>query len=91
MLDVTLLAKDGHPQTDRTLYIIDPQKKLKCVMGYPSSTGRNLQEVVRVIDSLLVHSQSGLITSANWQPGQDLVIDPRLSDEKYSPPCVARF
>lgn len=66
--------------TVRTVFIIDPEKKLRLSLTYPASTGRNFPEILRVIDSLQLTDQYSVATPANWQDGQDCVIVPSLKD-----------
>ncbi|BAC09813.1 peroxiredoxin [Thermosynechococcus vestitus] len=68
--------------TVRTVFIIDPQKRLRLTMTYPASTGRNFAEILRVIDSLQLTDNYSVATPANWQEGQECVIVPSLSDEE---------
>lgn len=66
--------------TVRTVFIIDPQKKLRLNLTYPASTGRNFDEILRVIDSLQLTDNYSVATPANWTDGQDCVIVPSLKD-----------
>ncbi|HIK24912.1 MAG: peroxiredoxin [Thermosynechococcus sp. Uc] len=68
--------------TVRTVFIIDPQKRLRLTLTYPASTGRNFAEILRVIDSLQLTDNYSVATPVNWQEGQDCVIVPSLSDEE---------
>jgi thioredoxin-dependent peroxiredoxin len=68
--------------TVRTVFIIDPQKKVRLTMTYPASTGRNFAEILRVIDSLQLTDSSKVATPVNWQYGQDCVILPSITDPK---------
>src|SRR5690606_34900210 len=75
-----------HPNADssltvRSLFIIDPQKKVRLIITYPASTGRNFNEVLRVIDSLQLTDEHKVATPGNWQHGDDVVIVPSLQDE----------
>jgi alkyl hydroperoxide reductase subunit AhpC len=74
-------------QTVRNVYVIGPDKKIKLVLSYPMTAGRNFDEVLRVIDSLQLTAQHKLATPANWKPGDDVIIVPAVSDaeakEKY--------
>ncbi len=75
-----------HPLADpsvtvRTVYVIDPAKKLRMSMTYPPSTGRNFLEILRVIDSLQLTDSHKVATPVNWQPGERAIIVPSLSDE----------
>lgn len=67
--------------TVRSLVIIDPNKKVRLIITYPASTGRNFHEVLRVIDSLQLTDNHKVATPANWQDGDDVVIIPALKDE----------
>ncbi|MDR5638990.1 MULTISPECIES: peroxiredoxin [unclassified Thermosynechococcus] len=68
--------------TVRTVFIIDPQKRLRLTLTYPASTGRNFAEILRVIDSLQLTDNYSVATPVNWQEGQECVIVPSLSDEE---------
>lgn len=67
--------------TVRSLVIIDPNKKVRLIITYPASTGRNFHEILRVIDSLQLTDHYKVATPANWQEGEDVVIVPSLKDE----------
>lgn len=67
--------------TVRSLVIIDPHKKVRLIITYPASTGRNFDEVLRVVDSLQLTDHYKVATPANWQHGDDVVIVPSLQDE----------
>ncbi|MCU4531391.1 peroxiredoxin [Acinetobacter sp. P1(2023)] len=68
--------------TVRSLVIIDPNKKVRLIITYPASTGRNFNEVLRVVDSLQLTDKHKVATPANWQQGEDVVIVPSLKDEQ---------
>ena len=75
-----------HPDTDpkitvRSVYIIDPNKKVQLTITYPPSTGRNFAEILRVIDSLQLTDNHKVATPVNWNDGDDVIIVPSLSDE----------
>ena len=79
-----------HPQandtlTVRSVFFIDPNKKVRAMITYPASTGRNFDELLRVIDSLQLTDHHKVATPANWKDGQDCVIIPSLSDEQAKP------
>lgn len=68
--------------TVRSLVIIDPNKKVRLIITYPASTGRNFHEILRVVDSLQLTDNHKVATPANWQQGDDVVIVPSLKDEE---------
>lgn len=75
-----------HPNADNTLtvrsvFVIGPDKKIKLKIEYPASTGRNFNEVLRVIDSLQLTAKHQVATPVNWQDGEDVIIVPALSNE----------
>jgi alkyl hydroperoxide reductase subunit AhpC len=75
-----------HPNADnsmtvRSVFIIDPEKKVKLIIVYPASTGRNFDELLRVIDSLQLTAYRKLATPANWQNGDDCVVAPSVKTE----------
>jgi alkyl hydroperoxide reductase subunit AhpC len=67
--------------TVRSVFVIGPDKKVKLTLTYPASTGRNFDELLRVIDSLQLTANHKVATPANWQDGQDVIIVPALSDD----------
>lgn len=76
-----------HPNSDtkltvRSVYVIGPDKKIKLMITYPASTGRNFDELIRVIDSLQLTAYRKLATPANWNQGDDCVISPSVSNEE---------
>ncbi|SCW34924.1 1-Cys peroxiredoxin [Sphingobium faniae] len=76
-----------HPESDptvtvRSVFVIDPQKKVRLILTYPPSTGRNFAEVLRAIDSLQLTDARSIATPVNWEPGQSVVISPKLSEEE---------
>ena len=79
--------------TVRTVFVIGPDKKIKLTLTYPMSTGRNFDEVLRVLDSIQLTAKHKVATPVNWKPGEDVIIAPSVpSDEakqKY-PPGSAR-
>ncbi|HCT44917.1 MAG TPA: peroxiredoxin [Phycisphaerales bacterium] len=68
--------------TVRSVFIVGPDKKLKLSLTYPASTGRNFDEILRVIDSLQLTSEYQVATPANWEDGQDCIIVPSVSNEE---------
>jgi thioredoxin-dependent peroxiredoxin len=69
-------------QTVRNVFVIGPDKKIKLVLVYPMSTGRNFDEVLRVIDSLQLTAKHQVSTPAQWQPGEKVIISGSVSDEQ---------
>ena len=68
--------------TVRSVFIIGPDKKIKLILTYPASTGRNFDELLRVIDSLQMTAKHKLATPANWKAGEDAIIVPAVSNEE---------
>lgn len=68
-------------QTVRTVYIIGPDKLIKAMLIYPMSSGRNFDEVLRLLDSVQLTASQVLATPVNWRPGDDCIIPPAVSDE----------
>jgi alkyl hydroperoxide reductase subunit AhpC len=66
--------------TVRTVFIIDPAKKIRLTMTYPASTGRNFDEILRVIDALQLTDKYKVATPVNWKDGQDVIIPPAIQD-----------
>lgn len=84
---VALLYDMIHPNasetvTVRSLFIIDPNKKVRLIITYPSSTGRNFTEVLRVIDSLQLTDSHKLATPADWKNGEECIVVPAVSTEQ---------
>ena len=67
--------------TVRTIFLIGPDKKIKLMLVYPMSTGRNFDEVLRVLDSIQLTAKHQVATPVNWKPGQDVIIAPSVSDD----------
>ena len=83
---VSLLYDMIHPnasatQTVRSVFIIDPAKKIRLMLTYPASTGRNFDEILRVIDSLQLTANYSVATPVDWKDGEDVIIVPAVSDE----------
>lgn len=76
-----------HPESDptvtvRSVFVVDPSKKVRLILTYPPSTGRNFAEILRAIDSLQLTDARSIATPVNWQQGEPVVISPKLSDEE---------
>ena len=72
-------AADNH--TVRTVILIGPDKKVKAMLVYPMTTGRNFHEVIRLLDSLQLTATHNVATPVNWKPGEDVIIPPSVSDD----------
>jgi len=68
--------------TVRTVYVIGPDKKIKLMLSYPMSTGRNFDEVLRVLDSIQLTSAHKVSTPVNWKPGGAVIVAPSVSDDE---------
>lgn len=68
--------------TVRSVFVIGPDKKIKLTITYPASTGRNFNEILRVIDSLQLTANYSVATPANWEHGEDVIITPAVKDEE---------
>jgi alkyl hydroperoxide reductase subunit AhpC len=76
-----------HPEADptvtvRSVFVIDPNKKVRLILTYPPSTGRNFAEIIRAIDSLQLTDAQSVATPVNWEVGEEVIISPKLSDEE---------
>jgi len=76
-----------HPSHDevytvRTVFVIDPKKKIRLMITYPQTTGRNFDEILRVIDSLQLTDAHRVVTPVNWKQGEDVIIVPAVADEE---------
>ncbi|KAK5126022.1 peroxiredoxin 1 [Meristemomyces frigidus] len=79
--DMTNISEKGIAFTIRSVFIIDPAKKIRLTMMYPASTGRNTAEVLRVIDSLQTGDRRGVTTPIDWQVGDDVIVPPTVKTE----------
>jgi thioredoxin-dependent peroxiredoxin len=66
--------------TVRSVFVIDPSKKIRLILTYPASTGRNFQEILRTIDSLQLTDTYKVATPVNWRPGDDVIIVTSVTD-----------
>jgi alkyl hydroperoxide reductase subunit AhpC len=76
-----------HPAHDqvhtvRTVFVIDPQKKIRLMLTYPQTTGRNFDEILRVLDSMQLTDKFTVATPVNWKFGEDVIIVPSVNDEE---------
>lgn len=86
-LEIAKLYDMIHPDESetaavRSVFIIDPDKKVRLTMTYPMSVGRNFDEILRVIDSLQLSDRATIATPANWAVGDDVIIPPSIPDEE---------
>jgi alkyl hydroperoxide reductase subunit AhpC len=72
----------AHNATVRTVFLIGPDKKIKLMLMYPMSTGRNFNEILRALDSLQLTSAHKVGTPANWNPGDEVIVAAAVSDEE---------
>lgn len=77
--DLSNIDEKGIAFTIRSVFVIDPSKKIRLTMMYPASTGRNTAEVLRVIDSLQTGDKKGVTTPIDWQVGEDVIVPPSVS------------
>jgi alkyl hydroperoxide reductase subunit AhpC len=84
--DLEASSSEGRTANDnatvRNVFVIGPDKKIKLILVYPMSTGRNFDEVLRVIDSLQLGVSHSVSTPVNWQPGEDVIISGSVSDDQ---------
>ena len=77
--------------TVRSVFVIGPDKKVKLTLTYPANTGRNFDEIIRVIDSLQLTANHSVATPVNWKYGEDCIIPPSISDEEAEAKFPAGF
>ncbi|RYP57151.1 hypothetical protein DL769_009652 [Monosporascus sp. CRB-8-3] len=80
--DTTNVDEKGIAFTIRSVFIIDPSKRIRLIMSYPASTGRNSAEVLRVLDSLQTGDKHRVTTPINWVPGADVIVAPSVKNEE---------
>ena len=78
-------ADDPRLGTVHSVFVIGPDKKIKLMMTYPMSTGRNFDEILRALDSLQLTAKHKLSTPVNWKQGEDVTIVPAVSDDGAKP------
>jgi len=84
MIDPDERDSKGMPVTARAVFIIGPDKKMKLSLLYPATTGRNFDEIIRVIDSLQLTAVKKVATPVNWKPGDEAMVIPPVKDEELS-------
>lgn len=82
MLSQDDLDKEGLPLTVRSVFILDPEMKIRMILTYPATTGRNFVELLRVVDSIQMTSGKGVATPANWKAGEKTCVLPSVSPEE---------
>lgn len=80
--DTTNVDSKGIAFTIRSVFIIDPKKKIRTILSYPASTGRNSAEVLRIVDSLQTGDKNRVTTPINWVPGDDVIVHPGVSNDE---------
>ncbi|TGJ81701.1 hypothetical protein E0Z10_g7060 [Xylaria hypoxylon] len=80
--DTTNVDEKGIAFTIRSVFIIDPSKKIRTILSYPASTGRNSAEVLRIVDSLQTGDKHKVTTPINWVPGDDVIVAPSVKNEQ---------
>ncbi|KAI0698897.1 cysteine peroxiredoxin [Cytidiella melzeri] len=80
--DATNRDAKGLPFTIRTVFVIDPKKTIRLTLAYPASTGRNFDEIIRVVDSLQIGDKYRVTTPVNWKKGDDVIVHPSVSNEE---------
>ena len=81
ILDKSNTDRQGRPLTVRAVYVLDPNKTIRWLTAYPARTGRNMGEILRSLDSLLLTEQHPAVaTPCNWKPGDDVLVDHSVSD-----------
>ncbi|EGD89260.1 hypothetical protein H112_02874 [Trichophyton rubrum D6] len=82
--DTTNVDEKGMAMTIRSVFIIDPKKKIRLIMSYPATTGRNTAEVLRCVDALQTTDRNTVNTAINWQKGDDVIVPPFVSTQDAS-------
>ncbi|KAH8654867.1 thioredoxin-like protein [Ilyonectria robusta] len=80
--DATNVDAKGIAFTIRSVYFIDPKKTIRTILSYPASTGRNANEILRIIDSLQTGDKYRITTPINWVPGDDVIVHPSVKNEE---------
>ncbi|ROW14274.1 hypothetical protein VPNG_04298 [Cytospora leucostoma] len=80
--DTTNVDSKGIAFTIRSVFIIDPKKTIRTILSYPASTGRNVQEILRIVDSLQTGDKNRITTPVNWVPGDDVIVHPSVNNEQ---------
>jgi len=80
--DMTNVDEKGIAFTIRSVFVIDPKKTIRTILSYPASTGRNSNEILRILDSLQTGDKYKVTTPVNWVPGDDVIVHPSIKNEQ---------
>jgi len=80
--DATNIDSKGLPLTIRTVFIIDPAKKIRLMLAYPAAVGRNFDEILRAVDALQLGDKFKIATPVNWKSGEDVIVNNSVSNEE---------
>ncbi|CAG8696741.1 12214_t:CDS:2 [Acaulospora colombiana] len=81
-VDATNVDAKGIPFTVRTVFVVDPKKIIRLTLSYPAQTGRNFDEILRVIDSLQLGDRHKVVTPVNWNKGDDVIVHASLNEQQ---------
>lgn len=76
-----IMPGESKTETSRAVFVIDPDQKIRAIIYYPLTTGRNIDEILRLIDALQTHEKYKVATPANWKPGDDVIVPPPNTQE----------
>lgn len=76
-----IMPGESKTETSRAVFVIDPEQKIRAIIYYPLTTGRNIDEILRLIDALQTHEKYKVATPANWRPGEDVIVPPPNTQE----------
>ncbi|RCK71618.1 MAG: Alkyl hydroperoxide reductase subunit C-like protein [Ignavibacteriae bacterium] len=76
-----IMPGESKTETSRAVFVIDPEQKIRAIIYYPLTTGRNIDEILRLIDALQTHEKFKVATPANWRPGDDVIVPPPNTQE----------
>lgn len=77
-----IMPEESQTETTRAVFVIDDEQKVKSIIYYPLTTGRNMQEILRLVKALQTTEKKGVPTPANWQPGEDVLISPPKTQQE---------
>lgn len=76
-----IMPGESKTETSRAVFVIDPEQKIRAIIYYPLTTGRNMDEILRLIDALQIHDKFKVATPASWRPGDDVIVPPPNTQE----------